>query len=252
MEEVKGGTHRPARPLRQQGGVAQQCRVQAPQHQALVVRVSGWGRQEDQGLGLTTPILSPLCCSSSSLGLVLLSAPTHRAAATQGHILPPDSGSWFDGPQAWNKQREERGQVRVSGVGTPRINTCSSAHRPLPVPSQQPPCAPRCLGADGLVGQPLSDGGAPGRGFLRRAKSLNLLQCSETDGQGPPKCPTPSSLSPESLPSKYALNPSPSHGFHLPVLHRVSLPDPETASARPPCLLPAPPVSSPTAAKPIL
>lgn len=68
------------------------------------------GRQENQGLDLTTPTLSPLCCSNSSRGLVLPSAPTHSAAATQGRILPPDSGSRSDGLQAWNKQREEGGR----------------------------------------------------------------------------------------------------------------------------------------------
>lgn len=104
IKEVKGGTPRPAHPLRPQGGAARQGQVQAHQCQARVVRVSGWGRPENQGLGLTTPHCLPAPLFQLQPWPPPPPALTHGAATTRGHILPPGSGSWSHGLQAWNKQ----------------------------------------------------------------------------------------------------------------------------------------------------
>lgn len=82
------------------------------------------------------------------------------------------------------------------------------------------------------MGPPLSDGGAPGRGFLRKAPTLSLV--------GPPKCLL-LSLSPQNpyLQNMPRIQPLLTAST-CQSCTRVSLPDPETASPRPPCLLPAP------------
>ena len=107
-------------------------------------RIGAWFSQ--------TPTLSSLCCSRSSPGLVLPSLPTHRAAMTMttSFFLTPVLGPLDPKLGGW------RG-VRVSGIRTPRINTCRSAHRLLCfclrslLPSPHCFCFPFCL-VDALRG----------------------------------------------------------------------------------------------------
>lgn len=62
-------------------------------------------RQEDQGLGITAPHPLPLLFQFQPRPPLPLSLPPTEQL-THSHILPQDSGSWPDGPQAWNKQRD--------------------------------------------------------------------------------------------------------------------------------------------------
>lgn len=102
-----------------------------------------------------------LCRSSSSLGLILSSPPTQRAATTQGRIFPSDSGSWPDGPQAWNKQSDGGGGgggIWGQHPQNKRLPLCTSIAA-LPS-SQQPPAtlrptAPGCLRGISLFSQVL-------------------------------------------------------------------------------------------------
>lgn len=145
MGKVKGRAHRPAHPTKEAvwgGGCATQCQGYIPQCQALRVRrLVRVGKEEEPGPGPTAP--------NSLFSLLFQLQPWPHPPLSphhQDHILPPDSGSGPDGPQDWKKPRWKKGRVRVSGVRTPRINTCRFVHLLLPVPlSQQPPPSAHCL-----------------------------------------------------------------------------------------------------------
>lgn len=95
-------------------GLLSRSRAMSPRAQHL--GLEGWlGRQEPHHGPSALPLLFQFQAQPPPPPL-----PTRMEPRTHSHILPGDSGSWPEGPQAWNKQRNGgRGGEGVWGQDPP-------------------------------------------------------------------------------------------------------------------------------------
>lgn len=119
-------------------GVAQQVQGYAPPGPSTRGWRADWGGRSP----ITVPQPS-LCCSSSRPSLLLLLSPH---AWSRGPTATSFLGILAPGlraPRLGTSREMAVGEVRVSGVKIPQINSCCSPHLWLPgPPSQQPPTSP--------------------------------------------------------------------------------------------------------------